>query len=125
MNQFADDMDIFSLCNEKSIKEVYGELQSFKRQSGFTVSYEKTTVYRIGSLRHSNAQMYNLDELAWSNEDINVLGVTIAHEDIVGKKLSEHSYQGQENLGCMEQQRVKFTWESTNDKYTGSITICI
>ena len=49
------------------------------------MSYEKTTLYRIGSLRHSNAQMYDLDQFKWSNEDINVLGVTIAHEDIVRK----------------------------------------
>ena len=40
---------------------------------------------RIGSLRFSSAVMYNLSELAWSNQDINVLGVTITHEDIVLK----------------------------------------
>ena len=89
LNQFADDMDIASLCNEKSIREIQKELQNFKLQSGFTVSYEKTTMYRIGSLRHSNAQMYNMDEFVWSNQDINVLGVTIAHEN-----LTEKNYHG-------------------------------
>ena len=49
LNQFADDTDIFSLCTEKSIKTIFEELEKFKWQSGFTVSYEKTTVYRIGS----------------------------------------------------------------------------
>ena len=78
-------MDIFSLCNEKSIKAIYNELEQFRLQSGFTVSYEKTTLYRIGSLRHSNAQMYDLDSFVWSNQDISVLGVTIAHEDIIEK----------------------------------------
>ena len=29
--------------------------------------------------------MYDLDTFVWSNEDINVLGVTIAHEDVVNK----------------------------------------
>ena len=29
--------------------------------------------------------MYNIDQVAWSNEDINVLGVIIAHEDLVEK----------------------------------------
>ena len=85
LNQFADDMDIFSLCNEKSLMAIFQELESFKHQSGFTVSYDKTTLYRIGSLRHSKAQMYNFDQVQWSNEDINVLGVIIAHEDIVQK----------------------------------------
>ena len=85
LNQFADDMDIFSLCKKKSITAIYEELDRFKYQSGFTVSYEKTTLYRIGSLRHSDAEMYNLSQFAWSNKDITVLGVTIAHEDIVSK----------------------------------------
>ena len=85
LNQFADDMDIFSLCNQQSIEAIYNQLEAFRLQSGFTVSYEKTTLYRIGSLRHSDAQLYGLSQFAWSNNDINVLGVTIAHEDIINK----------------------------------------
>ena len=85
LNQFADDMDIATLCNETSIRNIYSELNQFRLQSGFTVSYDKTTLYRIGSLRHSDAQMYSLDQFIWSNKDINVLGVTIAHEELVDK----------------------------------------
>ena len=85
LNQFADDMDVFSLANQKSIQAIMDELDRFHYQSGFTVSYEKTTLYRIGSLRHSDAQMYNMSQYAWSNKDINILGVTIAHEEIVQK----------------------------------------
>ena len=85
LNQFADDMDIFSICTKKSLEAIQKELDCFRLQSGFTVSYDKTTMYRIGSLRHSNAQMYDLDQFKWSNEDITVLGVTVAHEDIVDK----------------------------------------
>ena len=56
-------------------------------KSGFTVSYEKTTLYRIGSLRHSSATLYSMQEYAWSNQDISVLGVTMAHKDLLEKKL--------------------------------------
>ena len=83
LNQFADDMDISSLCNKESLENIFNKLEAFRLQSGFTVSYEKTTLYRIGSLRHSDAKMYDLDQFAWSNQDITVLGVTIAHEDLV------------------------------------------
>ena len=55
------------------------------------ISYEKTTLYRIGSLRHTNAQMYDITQVSWSNKDINVLGVTISHEDILSKNY-RHSY---------------------------------
>ena len=85
LNQFADDMDISSLNSEKSIKAVYEELDKFKYQSGFTISYDKTTMYRIGSLRFSDAQLYGMSEVAWSNQDITVLGVTITHQDIISK----------------------------------------
>ena len=70
---------------KKSIKTICTELELFRLQSGFTVSYDKTTLYRIGSLRHSNAQMYDISQVKWSNNDINVLGVIIAHEDIIHK----------------------------------------
>ena len=88
LNQFADDMDVASLCTEKSIRNIFKELELFKWQSGFQLSYEKTTLYRIGSLKYSCARLYNLDEVKWSNEDINVLGVTISHQDIVEKNYS-------------------------------------
>ena len=85
LNQFEDDMDIYSLNSEKSIKAVYEELDKFKYQSGFTVSYDKTTMYRIGYLRFSDAQLYGMSEAVWSNQDITVLGVTITHQDIISK----------------------------------------
>ena len=62
LNQFADGMDIFSENTEISIKSILEELERFKWQSGFTISYEKTTLYRIGSLKYSNAQLYGINE---------------------------------------------------------------
>ena len=85
LNQFADDMDVFSMNKEKSLQSMHEEFERFRLQSGFTVSYEKTTLYRIGSLRHSNATLYEMDQYQWSNEDINVLGITISHNDITTK----------------------------------------
>ena len=80
--------DVFSISTEKSVKAILEELDRFRLQSGFTISYEKTTLYRIGSLRHSDAQLYSIDQLNWSNKDINVLGVTITHDNILEKNYS-------------------------------------
>ena len=103
LNQFADDMDLFSLNKESSIKAILQELNNFKEHSGFTVSYDKTTLYRIGSLRHSNAQLYNIDQFTWSNEDITVLGVTIAHDDIVQKNYQDIIQKAKKNSECLAQ----------------------
>ena len=51
LNQFADDMDIFTIC------KILNELDKIYKQSGFQISYEKTTPYRKGPLQKSNAQM--------------------------------------------------------------------
>ena len=100
LNQFADDMDIFSLATKQSIEAIFYELERFRKQSGFTVSYEKTTMYRIGSLRHSNAQLYNMDQFTWSKEDITVLGIKIAHQDILQKNYEGITNKVKETLNA-------------------------
>ena len=89
LNQFADDMDVFSLAKEASLRAISKELRDFYYQSGFMVSYDKTTMYRIGSLRFTNSAMYSMDEYKWSNEDIKVLGITISHDDFMEKNYAE------------------------------------
>ena len=39
------------MCMEKSLKAIFEELDKFRLQSGFTVSYDKTTLYRIGFIK--------------------------------------------------------------------------
>ena len=109
LNQFADDMDIFTICGEKSIKEIYKELSNFHSQSGFEVSYDKTNLYRIGSLRHSDAELYNLSEYSWSNRDITVLGVTIAHENIVEKNYEVIIEKVKKTLGAWHNRDLSLT----------------
>ena len=114
LNQFADDMDIFSKSSEKSIKAIMEELDKFRLQSGFTVSYEKTTMYRIGSLRHSNAEMYNISQCTWSNQDIKVLGVTISHEDILTK-----NYEG-----ILEKiRKILYAWQNRGLSLIGKVQV--
>ena len=114
LNQFADDMDIFSLAKEKSIKTIFEELDRFKRQSGFTVSYEKTTVYRIGSLRHSSAELYNMSQYAWSNKDITVLDVTITHDDLLSKNYT----------GIIEKARkILYSWQNRGISLIGKVQV--
>ena len=44
--------------------------------------------------------MYNLDEFVWSNEDITVLGVTIAHDNLVEKNYSTIVEKAKRILGA-------------------------
>ena len=79
LNQFADDLDVTSLHDAQSIDEILTTFNNFSKISGFQLSYEKTSIYRIGSIKDTNAQYYTQD-IKWTNEPINVLGVTVCHD---------------------------------------------
>ena len=79
LGQYADDADVYLLNDQKSLDSVFLCLQRFKQMSGFSVNYDKTSIYRIGSLKHSNRQLQTQKLVLWTNEPINVPGVWIAH----------------------------------------------
>ena len=53
----------------------------FKNSTGLKVNYQKSTVYRLGSSRDSNARFYSARKLQWSDGSINVLGILVTHSD--------------------------------------------
>ena len=88
LSQFADDMDIFLLFQENSLQACLRKLKYFHQNSGFTVNYDKTQVYRIGSLKSSDASLYTQENLRWCNSGVSVLGVQIDSDMEVVLKLN-------------------------------------
>ena len=82
LNQYADDADVSSEFEQKSLDAIIDVLDDFQMHSGLTVNYDKTSIYRIGSMKSSNARLYTTKPLAWTNEGITVLGTRITHKDI-------------------------------------------
>ena len=80
LGQFADDMDMYLMCEECSLEQVFQTLERFKALSGFTVNYDKTLIYRIGSLKNSQASLYTNKTVVWTNGPIKVLGVYVDHD---------------------------------------------
>ena len=77
--QFADNMDLFIKYKREVWEEVIREISKFEQNTGMKVNYEKTTVYRLGSLKNSNAKFYSEKKINWVNGPVNVLGVNISH----------------------------------------------
>ena len=75
--QYADDMSTFIPAKEACIKALFATLTEFNKISRFVVNYEKTTVYRMGSIHDSNAKYYIEKELFWTNDPVNMLGIWI------------------------------------------------
>ena len=60
------------------VDEFCKTLTLVERNTGLKVSFEKTTIYRVGSLAKSCAKLYTAREMNWSNEPIETLGVKLA-----------------------------------------------
>ena len=77
LGQFADDTDASLNHDQNTFTEFMQTVNKFTAKSGLAINYDKTTVYRIGSLKDSKATLYTQKPLKWTNDPINVLGVMI------------------------------------------------
>ena len=66
-------------------------MEKFHKNTGFTVNYDKTQMYRIGSFHNTLAEYYTATNLKWTNDPINVLGVWITHD---AKEIMSLNYDG-------------------------------
>ena len=92
--QFADDTTLFLDWDQTSLNELCDILTTVETNIGLRVSYDKTTLYRIGSVAKTDAKLYTTKNFKWSNDDIAMLGVYLScdgttvkrnFEDIVNK----------------------------------------
>ena len=65
-----------------------GALLEFENQTGLTVNYDKTTVYRLGSIRFTNAKFYSSRKIHWTHDPVNVLGYWVAYDKEKAYKLN-------------------------------------
>ena len=80
LGQYADDADLYLLNDQNSLHTVFNIITEFGKHTGFTINYDKTTIYRIGALKHSMAKLYTQQQIAWTNEPINILGVVVTNQ---------------------------------------------
>ena len=78
--QYADDTNIFSLFDANSLNNIIETFDFIQRNTGLKVNYDKTNIYRIGSLKHSDATLYTQKHFKWVNTPITVLRVNITHD---------------------------------------------
>ena len=77
ISQFADDTILFLKYEQISLTATLEVLALVETKIGLTISYDKTTIYRLGSAKSSTARLYTQKEMTWSDGDIETLGVTI------------------------------------------------
>ena len=88
LSQFADDLDMFVKYKKEVWQEIISTFEQFERNSGMKINYDKTSVYRIGSLRNSQARFYADKKIKWSDGPINVLGVQVDYDENIMQELN-------------------------------------
>ena len=80
LGQFADDTDMYLKGRQKVLDETFKVIESFHQISGLKVNYDKTILYKIGSLTKTNAKLITKRNVRWVDSGINVLGVEIPQD---------------------------------------------
>ena len=77
LGQFADDIDLYLWGKKQNVDEAIKTIKLFGDHSGFRISYEKTTLYKMGNLKKSDAKWYSKQGINKNVSEINVLGVIV------------------------------------------------
>ena len=77
LSQFADDTILYLNYDLSELEAVIETLIYIENHTGLKISYEKTTVYQIGSFSNTDAKLITSKELGWSDGDVELLGVSI------------------------------------------------
>ena len=73
-------MDLYIGNDMTSWEEIVKTLEEYELNSGMKVNYDKTTVYRMGSIRNTNAKFYSSRKINCSNGLVNILGVILTND---------------------------------------------
>ena len=87
ISQFADDTDLYLSYDQGTVNRVFEIFAGIERNTGLRISYEKTTMYRIGSIANTNAKLYTPRKINWANNYINTLGIDIGNNSVSEKNL--------------------------------------
>ena len=116
LSQYADDMDVTMKAKPQCFRTLFNILEEFRQISGFTVNYDKTIIYGIGSIKDSDAKCYCEKELSWTNGPVNYLGVWLDYD-------AEVMYQKNFEELMAKATNILKTWAKRNLSLFGKILI--
>ena len=78
ISQFADDTTLYLNFDKNTLENVLSTLALITRNTGLCINYDKTSIYRIGSLANTNAKIYTTKELNWVDKEFESLGILVS-----------------------------------------------
>ena len=83
LSQFADDTAICLLFHESSLREVVKTLHTFYENTGLKANFEKTTIYRLGKMKHTSNKINIGVDFKWADENITLLGIILDTDKVL------------------------------------------
>ena len=107
LTQFADDLGLMLKYDETLWTEAVHEFNKFQSCTGSKISYDKSTVYRIGSLKDSNVKFYSACKLQWTNKPFKVLGIYLTTNtlELIKLNVEPHNKNRSDNA-TVENERI-------------------
>ena len=116
ISQYADDTNILSAFDANSLRAIVTEFNIFHENTGLKVNYDKSIIYRLGSIKNTQLRLPVEQPFQWSNEDISVLGVIITMDQT---QMNSKNYDG-----VLEKaQAILKAWNNRQLSLTGKRTV--
>ena len=80
LTQFADDMNLFLEFDKYVLDAVTHTFDLIQTNTGLKVSYDKTTIYRIGSLANTSAKLITARNFRWADNCVEWLGINVSND---------------------------------------------
>ena len=80
ISQFADNTDLYLSFDQETISSTFRVLSGIETSTGLCVNYDKTIMYRVGSLANSSAKFITPKKVNWSNDFVNTLQVNLYND---------------------------------------------
>ena len=116
ISQFADDTVLYLQYDLNVLNAVIDTFNQIEKQLGLTVSYEKTVLYRVGSLANTDAKLYTTKQFKWTNEAFPLLGIDISEDQELVTKTNF-------NKVILKMEETALLWEQRNLTWMGKVLV--
>ena len=86
LSQFANDTAAFLKYEKLVLDSFINVLNCVEKLLGLKVSYDKTTIYSVGSLYKTNAKLLTQHNFKWSDGPVELLGIAIPCDNSVSNE---------------------------------------
>ena len=107
ISQYTDDANLWSSFDESSVKAIVKQLKRLRENTGLKVNYEKSVIYRVGSIRNTHVKLNIFKKFKWSSEVIDTLGILVNISSLDDIQSNNYSGVFEKAIGAMKTWKIR------------------